>query len=280
MTKEHVDDPEIDEHDDELILDEPLPEDEEADAPEVNDEFVVSFGDEEADPEENDPEFAKKMRGIAREALGRAKTAEARIAELTKPAPVQLGPKPTLESCEYDDQRFDREYDAWKAAEQQQKDAESQAKQARESDEKRSREIIGRYEERKARLPQAVTSRFEGAQDAVIDAIGRERFGYIVAGAEEPEKLVWALAQHPKRLEALAAIDIPAKFAFQAARMEKEMKVGTKKPPAPEGVERGSGTMSIGTDKVEQRLAEKAAMSGDRSALIKYRAEKKERARG
>lgn len=290
MPKQHVDDPEIDEHEYPIEADNAEPDDEgegdDGDGEELDEqgepealegEFVVSFGDD--DPEDipdDDPHLIKKLRDTARDALGDAASLRKRLAELEKPTTIELGPKPTLESCDWIDEKYEAELDAWKDRERAHKDQQAKANAEREAADKRGREIFGRYEEQARRMP---VRDFDAAQQLVVDKLGQNRFGYIVAGAKDPAKLVYALAQHPGRLDALAKEEIDARFTFAAAALEKDMKVATRKPPAPETVERGSAPMSRGVDKVEQRLEEKAARTGDRSELIRYRAEKKERAR-
>ncbi len=78
---------------------------------EVDDKFVVSFGDEvEADEEpEAESSVLRVVRQNAREEKRKRKELEKKLEELTAQQPVELGAKPTLRDCDYDDAKFEAE---------------------------------------------------------------------------------------------------------------------------------------------------------------------------
>lgn len=269
MTLDNVEDDALELVDvaDEPEANEEAPETEEN--PEQSDEFVVSFEDDAPEEAVEDTPLIKQLRDLTRDQARRLKEYEK--AE-QKAKPIELGPKPTYESCGYDEEAYEQALDAWKAQEAKVKAQQGEQRAEQEKTQARGREIVAKYEDRIRALP---VKDFNAAQETVRDKIGSDRLGFIVAGADEPEKLVYALAKNPKRLDALAAIDIPARFAFVASKLEKEMKVATRKAPEPEGVVRGAAPLSASADKHLEKLEAKAARTGDRSEVIAYKAKQK-----
>jgi hypothetical protein len=268
----------------ELILDAPTEED-------AEDEFAVSFEDETDDPlvEEADEDegaedapLRKKLRGIVRETSAKLSQSEKEKRELAReleeyrrqqvPVVTDPGPEPVYEGNEelydYDPDKCIAAWKDWHGKQAEAERAKEAVKAEQEKLQQRGQEIVSRYETRAKALP---VKDFDNAQEIVQAAIGKQRWGYIVAGAEEPEKLIYALSKNPKRLEALAAIDIDAKFAFAASRLEKEMKVvSRKKAPEPDVIVRGSGTLSNATSakqKEKDKIYDLMAKGGDVTKL-------------
>jgi len=265
--------------DDDLILDDIVDDEPETDTPndDQNDdsepeEFAVSFGDDEPEAvasEETAPEWVKSLRREHRE-LKRENEA---LKRAQAPVKVEIGPKPTLADFEYDEDAYETAIDEWKEQSFRAQEQEKAAQAAAEKMQARGKEIVARYETAARALP---VKDFEEAQETVKDKLGVERWGWIVAGADSPEKLVYALAKNPARLDALAKIDIPARFAFEAAKLEKDMKVAQRrKAPDPDEVVRGSGAVSSGEDLVLARLEREADKTGDRSKVQKYMREQR-----
>src|SRR5690349_21585185 len=87
-------------------------EQDEANEPEGDEEeFEVQFGDEAAPASESDTPLIKHLRQQLRET-------QSRLREVEKAAPqtqrIEVGEKPTLSGCEYDEERFEAELDGWK----------------------------------------------------------------------------------------------------------------------------------------------------------------------
>ena len=87
-------------------------------------EVVVTMGDEPPPAEEEDtaraPQWLKDLRKSNREKDRVIREREAEIARLkgstAQPDAVVLGPKPTLATCDYDEDKYERDLDAWHAA--------------------------------------------------------------------------------------------------------------------------------------------------------------------
>ena len=272
----------------EAVIEEP--EVEQAEEPEVDgepegepeadaegDEIVVTIGedsppqDEEAHSEA--PAWVKELRKSHRELQreNRELKAKQAVQVETNPA-VQVGEKPTLESCDYDADDYEakladwydkkREYDALvekKKAEQQAVEAEWNQK-------------VAGYEQAKASLKVAD---YDDAEAMVQELFNVTQQGILLQGAEKPELLVYALGKNPKKAKELARITDPVKYAFAAAKLEAQLKVSKRNAPAPERTVRGSGGVSGVVDSTLERLRRDAEKTGDYTKVVQYRKSKR-----
>jgi len=206
---------------------EPKAEDDPGEEPE---ELVVSFEGEEPQPEEEEgTPIIRILRKQLREAQKQLKDAQK-----AKPADMaeELGAKPTLQSCDYDDARFERELLDWKDRETKVKAKQAEQEADAEKAQAEWNATVARYNERKAKINVAD---FQGYEEEVQSVLSPVQFSIAVDVCEAPEVVVYALAKHPAKAKALADIANPIKFAVALAKMERDMKVsGTKPKPAPE----------------------------------------------
>jgi len=258
--------------DDELLLDDPVEEPDDEPNPEVNDaadeEEVLTFGDDLPPEQPDESNVIKAMRQ-------RLKDKDKELAELRKSAPqqqaIEVGEKPTLEACEYDEEAFDREYEAWRqrkaAAERQQSEASQQSEQAAKAWEAEKQ----RYTTGKAALGYADV---DDAEETVTAALGENLAGALIMATENPARVTYALYKHPEKLAELAAhASNPIKFIAAVAKLEGQLKVVKKRKAAePEQIERGSGSIaSTRTDKQLEKLEKEAERTGDRTAVVAYK---------
>jgi hypothetical protein len=130
--------------------------------PNVNDEAdetIVAFEGEEpeAEPENS---TVRQMRQALREKDKRIKELE----QSSAPKPIEVGEKPTLASCDYDEDRFAEELEAFKDREAAAKrQSATQAEQSRKANEEWQADL-GAFEQKKAALA------FEDRDDAIDTA--------------------------------------------------------------------------------------------------------------
>jgi hypothetical protein len=229
-------------------------------------ETVVAFGDEEPEPEPENKTI-REMRQAMREKDRRIKELE----QSSKPAAIEVGEKPTLMGCEFDEERFEQELDSWKdrkaAADRQQ---ETQAEQSRKANEAWQQDLSA-FETKKAGLS------FDDRDDMIDTAtsgLDMVQQAVVVKSAGDPALFLYALGKSPAKLADLSKIQDPIKLAAAVARMEGAVKVTTRKAPAPDRPASGSGKMPEGADKQLEKLQRAADSSGDMTALIKYKREK------
>ena len=259
-----IDEPEVDE----LVEEEEIEEVEQAEEAQEDDgPLVVSFGDDE--PEEPDfsgpaPEWVKEVRKQNNELKKRLRELEA-----AKAPALDIGPKPTLEDCDFEPEVFEQRLQDWFARKQEV----DTVKQAEEANARAAEEAfqtkVAAYNKAKTELP---VDDFDDAESVVIETFNEMQQGLLVKVAKQPAVLAYALGKHPTKAKALAAIKDPVDFIAAAVRMEAEMKQG-KRTPAPERVIGGGGVAgSTPVDNQLEALRAEAAKTGDMSKVLRYRA--------
>lgn len=264
------------EPEDELILDEeqiieppaeddPPPEDN----PDVNDEAdepVIMFGDEPAPEEipESAPDWAKKLRKDYR-ALQQENAA---LKKGTAPVRIEVGPMPTIEDpdIDYDNEKLSNAMAKWIEKRDAAKAQEAEAEQAQRTAAQAWQSELAAYGQKKAEL--AIPGKDEAEEEATSQ-LTQVQQAIIVKGADNPALVVVALGKNPAKLAAISDIEDPVKFAFAIAKLEKELKVTTRKPPEVEGTVKGSAPLAQSTR--AKRLAElekKATQGGDVSNIL------------
>jgi hypothetical protein len=234
-------------------------------------EFSIEIDGEEAEEEEP---LIKSLRQINRDQA--RELAEHRKAQQPK---IEVGEKPTLEGCDYDEEKFEADLTAWhdrkRAADSQEADA---TKQAEVRNQEFQRKAIN-YKTKLEALPIPADQK-AAAEKTIIAALPELLQSAIISYADDPAKVVVALAKHPAKLQQLAQEQDPIRFILAMKDLERNLKVVTKKkPPAPdaENVVSGSAAVSHNTDKEEQRLWKKYEQSNSNADLDAYRSYQRER---
>jgi len=248
-----------------------LPEGEDAD-----DEVLISFegeGEAPSPSEQPDNSVIRELRARNRE-LARELEAQRRQQE---PPKIEVGEKPSLESCEFDTDRFEQEYEAWQVrkaqADRQRAEAQSVQQQAAEAWNKRVAEVGKQIEDLKAKdFPQAleeVKSVFNDAQQVVL-----------MRAPKNSANVIYALGKVPAKAAELAKISDPIELAAELARLEGKLTMTKRNaPPPPEQIVRGSAPLSSQADKQLERLEAEAARTGDRTKVVQYKRQLKAKAR-
>ncbi len=271
MADEPADDTEIDDTldlDPEDILD---PQDDPDAESEDDEELTVSFGDDAATDKPDDNATIRRMREELRKA--RAEAAEAR--KSAAPAKVEIGEKPTLASCDFDEDAFDAAYDEWKDAKAQVERQQTERAKQDEQVQQQWQADLASLETKKATLAAVDYDEAEEAVKADLDLVQQ---AVIVKAANDPAALIYAIGKNDAKRAELAKINDPIKLAAAIARLEATVKVVRgKKAPAPDRPANGSSSMPGGPDKELERLQKKADETGERTELRKYKAKLKER---
>jgi len=244
-----------------------------------DEEFVITAGDEEPKPSEDDdfsgkpaPIWVKDLRKKEREARKRIKELEAQVQQV-KPAekPIEVGPKPRLADFDYDEDQFEsaveQRHERKRQVEQQQA-----AKQVEEEKVKQAWQTkMQSYEERRQNVASKVRD-FEEVEEAAKDKLTATQQGILIHAAENPELILYHLGKNPKKAQELSEITDPIQFAFAAAKLDSQMKIQTRKPSTqPERKPSGSAGLSGVVDQKLAQLEAKAAKTGNRTELIKYK---------
>jgi hypothetical protein len=241
------------------------------------DEIVVSIGDV-SPPDEDDrpaPKWVREVRKTNRELLRKNRELEAQLnATKTEPNPVKVGPKPTLDNCDYDSERYETELSTWYEQKRHADLLDAQAKDAEARELRKYQERLAAYGKAKAELR---VRDYDDAEDAVLQYLDVNQQTVLVKGAENAALVVYALGKNPTKAKELASIKDSIDFAFAVARLEKDLKVSnrTKKAPPPERIVTGSGRISGSVDSELERLRAHAEKTGDISAVLRYKRQRK-----
>jgi hypothetical protein len=238
---------------------------------EPEDEFSLEL---EGEVEEEETPLIRRLREELTDT--KRELAERRKADTPK---IEVGEKPTLESCDFDPDRFDREYDAWKDRRDQ---AERQGREEKEKEEVRNREFQRKFAAYRGKLEAMPlpAEQKKAAEETIINALPTLLQSAIISYADDPAKVVVALHKYPQKLAQLAAEPDPIRFVLAIKELEGKLTVKKRTAPAPESetILRGSAPLSGTSDKNEAKLEKEAERTGDRSKLIAYRAQKRKAA--
>lgn len=248
---------------------------------EDTDEVTVTIGEEPSPEEEEErraPEWVRDLRKSNREKDRAIRERDAEIARLKgagQSSAVVLGPKPTLESSDYDAEKFEQELEAWHARKLQIDQQEREKSQAEERERASWQAKLESYGKAKAALK---VKDYEDAEGMVQDMLNVTQQGIILQGAENPATMVYALGKNPKKAKELASITDPVKFAFAIAKLETQLKVTPRKSaPVPERTVRSSVAGAAAVDNQLAKLQAEADKTGDRSKVAAYLRQKKAR---
>jgi hypothetical protein len=244
---------------------EPDTEEETSDA-ESQEEVVVSFGDEAAPAsEERDSEVLRNLRKQYREVV-RERDA---LKQQTAPKVPDAGPEPTLEACDWDEDKFKSSWREWNARREAEEATKSEAEKQQAAAREKFEAKVAIFAEQKQTLP---VKDFDDAEAEVLGTLSQVQQRILIHGAENKAQLVYALGKHPEKLKALASIQDPIEFAFAAAKLEDKAKMERRKvTTSPESEVRGSAPLSGLTDKTLERLEAEAAKTGNRTKVIAYK---------
>lgn len=252
---------------------------------EPEDEVVVTIGDEPLEPEEEEakaaPQWVKDLRKERREDKKRIRELEAKL-QTSQPKEPQVetaGKKPSLSDPEidYDEDKYAAAIDTWYARKRKEDDAQAAKQREVEQQQKDWQAKLDAYQGAKGGLK---VKDFDDAEEVVLGSLEQNQQGIIVAYADNPAIVVYALGKNPKEMAKLAAIKDPIKFALAMRDLEKNMKVQSRKPATqPERTVTGTAPKSGAVDNQLERLRAEAEKSGDYSKVTAYKKAQKEKQR-
>lgn len=249
---------------------------------ESDDEVIVSIGEESPPSDEEDiskaPDWVRELRTKHRETSKRVRELEeenARLKGTGKPAAVTVGEKPTLEGCDYDAERFERELESYQARKRAADEQDRKKRDAEQAEKDAWQAKLDAYGKSKGELK---VKDYDDVETIVTDTLNGTQQGIILNGAENPALLVYALGKNPKKAKELASITDPVKFAFAVAKLETQLKVTPRKaPPPPENIVKGSAPVSGSVDSQLERLRADAAKTGDFTKVHQYKKQQREK---
>lgn len=238
----------------------------------AEEELQVQIGDEETPPQEQEeaPQWVKDLRKQQRELIKENRELKRNL-QTGQPAQQKpaLPERPKLADFDYDEDKHQAALDGWYAKKLEIDQFEANQRRAAEDAQRQVDEVRKAYQTKASSLK---VPDYKAAEEEVIATLSEAQQGLILGGADNPPLLVYALGKNPKRLSELAAIKDPVKFAFAAAKLEKDLKVSNRKneKPAPETTVKSSGPVVSGNATLE-RLRAEAQKTGDMSKVMAYK---------
>jgi len=251
-----------------------------AHAPGADAEVEITIGDDEPEPEQPEKapswvaDLRKRNRELAKE-LREAKASKAQPAQQQAPSDPGPMPKQSDADIDYDGDKYAAKLLEWterkRRHEEAQREAEAKERAVREAWQK----TLNQYEAEKKALK---VQGYADAEAAVQDVLSTVQQGIIIQGADNRAQIVYALGRNTKRLQELAGIDDPVKFAIEIGKVSALMKVTTRKPTVqPETGVRGGSPGVQQTSSKSDALLKKAQASGDYTEY--FRAQRAARAK-
>ena len=240
-------------------------------------EVVISIG-EEAPPQEEEtraPEWVRELRKANREKERKIRELEAKLnATATETKPIALGPKPTLESCDYDSDEYEKKLADWYEQKRQADAAEAEAEAQRDAEAKAWQDKLDSYAKARASLK---VRDYEDAEAVALETFNVTQQGIVLQGSDNPALIIYALGKNTKRAKELASITDPVKFAFAVAKLETQLKVSNRKAAAsPERtLASGGARLSGAVDSTLERLRAEAEKTGDYTKVLQYKRQKR-----
>jgi len=247
------------------------------DEDEGDDDVVVSIGEESPPQEEEQraPEWVRELRKANREKERKIRELEAKLnATATETKPVALGAKPTLESCDYDSEEYEKKLAGWYEQKREYDAAEAEAQAQRDAEAKAWQDKLDSYAKARASLK---VRDYEDAEAVALETFNVTQQGIVLQGSDNPALIIYALGKNTSKAKELASITDPVKFAFAVAKLETQLKVTNRKAAAaPERtIATGGGRISGSVDSTLDRLREEALKTGDMSKVMAYKRGKK-----
>lgn len=226
-------------------------------AEEQPDEYSLRIGDEEIPLTEEDddhfdgqpaPQWVKDLRKNNREKDKELRELRRQLEEIqSKPAEVQqphsdaLPPKPTLESCDYDEAAFEQAVTEWHEKKSRAEQQKQQQERQQQENIQKFKQRLQKHQERATKLPVKDYRETEEIVRRELPVIQQEIL--IHAADEGSELIAYALGKNPQLRQRVAAETDPIRAAFLLGQISKQVSLAPKPKKAikPEPEVRGGG---------------------------------------
>jgi len=232
----------------------------------ADDALEIQFDDDEAAPASGDSSVIRHLRDTVR----RLSDEVATYRKTAAPAQIEVGKKPDLwDDCEGDQDKFEAELTDWNERKRKAEAQQAEVSSVQEEAQKAWEADLQTFKEQEVKLN---APDMDFAKEVVTSALTDVQAATIIKAAKNPALAIYALGKHPAKLQALSQIKDPIKLAAEVARMEGKITMAKRQSaPAVERVAEGSASLAGNRNKTLERLEAKAAKTGDRTELIRYR---------
>lgn len=246
--------------------------------PEAEESLVVTIEGEAPAPDDDEPpeddaevaeapQWVKKTRAQNRELVKKVRELEAMVAKSPQPSAPKapdLGPKPTLESSDYDPEQFEADLDAWKERKLTHDQTHTKAQEKAAADTTAWHAKVADFEAKGAKF-----DGFNAAKDVLMQTMTPDQQSMILDAAVNPSLVVAALGRNPAKAKALAEIKNPVKFIAEIARLETKMSATPRAPQTtPEKAISGTARSPSSATANMEKLQKTAQETGDYTAYF------------
>lgn len=225
---------------------------------EQTDEYSLRVGDEEIPLTEEDddhvdgqpaPQWVKDLRKNNREKDKELRELRRQLEQVqsrpTEQQPQQqtdvLPPKPTLESCDYDEAAFEQAMTDWHENKSRVEQDNQQKQRQQQELQERYNQRIAKHHERAAKLP---VKDYAETEEIVRNELPSVHQSILIHAADEGSELIaYALGKNPQLRQRVAAETDPIRAAFLLGQISKQVSLAPKPKKAikPEPEVRGGG---------------------------------------
>ena len=239
------------------------------------DEVIVTIGDEESPKDKTSaaPEWVRELRKSHRETQRENRKLKAKLEVNQKPAKVEVGAKPNFEAFDYDTDKYDKALTEWHDRKRRADVRAAELESDKKTQDEAWQQRLSAYGELKSKLK---VKDFDDAEAFVLETLNQTQQGIIVQGAENSALVMYALGRNSEKVKKLAQINDPVRFAFAVAKLEKDLKMTTRKaPPPPERTVNGTASISGAVDSTLERLRTEAENTGNYTKVRQYKQQRK-----
>lgn len=221
-------------------------------------EYSLRVGDEEISLTEEDddhvdgqpaPQWVKDLRKNNREKDKEVRELRRQLEQIqSKPAEQQqpqqsdvVPPKPTLESCDYDEQAFDAALTDWHEKKGRAEQGKQQQERQQQESLQRFNQRLEKHNERATKLP---VKDYRETEEIVRNELPIAQQQILIHAADEGSELIaYALGKNPQLRQRVAAETDPIRAAFLLGQISKQVSLApkVKKATKPEPEVRGGG---------------------------------------
>ncbi|MDA3131691.1 phage capsid protein [Atlantibacter subterraneus] len=225
---------------------------------EQTDEYSLHVGDEEISLTEEDdehvdgqpaPQWVKDLRKNNREKDKELRELRRELEQVkSRPAEQQpqqqadvIPPKPTLESCDYDEAAFEQAMTDWHENKSRVEQDKQQKQRQQQELQERYNQRIAKHHERAAKLP---VKDYAETEEIVRNELPSVHQSILIHAADEGSELIaYALGKNPQLRQRVAAETDPIRAAFLLGQISKQVSLAPKPKKAikPEPEVRGGG---------------------------------------
>jgi len=226
-------------------------------AEEQPEEYSLRVGDEEISLTEEDddhvdgqpaPQWVKDLRKNNREKDKELRELRRQLEEIqTKPVEQQqpqsdvIPPKPTMESCDYDEEAFEKAVTDWHEKKSRVEQTKQQQQRQQQEYQQRFLQRIEAHKQRAAKLP---VKDYQEMESIVLSELKPIQQEIIIHAADEGSELIaYALGKNQQLRQRVAAETDPIRAAFLLGQISKQVSLAPKPKKAikPEPEVRGGG---------------------------------------